>query len=72
MLAGRNAAVWTLIRPDGTRSELRHTVRLYTAPELAAMLERAELSVADAWGGWGDEPLDRHARRLIVKAVRSG
>lgn len=70
VLSGRNRAVWTFVRPDGSRSELRHTVRLYTAPELAAMLERAGLQVADTWGGWAGEPLDREARRLIVKARR--
>ena len=70
-LSGRNRATWTFVRPDGTRSELRHSVRIYTAPELSTMLQAAGLTVGGAWGGWAGEPLDRAARRLIVQATRT-
>jgi SAM-dependent methyltransferase len=55
-LAGRNEVVWTFVRKDGSRSELRHSLRLYTPAELATMFRRAGLQVERAWGSWdGDE-----------------
>ena len=38
LFEGRNRAVWTFLRPDGSRSELRHVVRTYTPWELVALL----------------------------------
>lgn len=51
-LSGRNEVVWTFVRTDGSRSELRHSLRLYTPAELAAMYRRAGLEVERAWGSW--------------------
>jgi SAM-dependent methyltransferase len=55
-LTGRNDVVWTFVRGDGSRSELRHSLRLYTPAELASMFRRAGLPIERAWGSWdGDE-----------------
>lgn len=55
-LSGRNEVVWTFVQPDGSRSELRHSLRLYTPAELTSMFRRAGLEVERAWGSWdGDE-----------------
>ena len=67
-LRGRNTARWTFIRPDGTRSELVHSVRTYAPNELAAMLERAGLEVESAWGGFDGSELSFDGRRLILLA----
>lgn len=67
-LQGRNRATWTFVRPDGERSEIRHSVRLYTAAELAAMLDRAGLDVDGTWGGWDGAELGFDTWRLIVRA----
>ena len=69
-LRGRNAARWTFIRPDGTRSELVHSVRSYTPHELAAMLSRAGLEVIAAWGGFDGSELSFDGARLILLAQK--
>ena len=64
----RSSATWTLTRTDGTRSEMRHSMRIYTCPELCGMLAEAGLAVDGIWGGvdGADHGIDR--RRLIVRA----
>jgi SAM-dependent methyltransferase len=69
-LAGRNLAVWTFIRPDGRRSEIRHSLRMYTPVELRLLLEAAGLSVEGAWGGFDGQELCRDSRRLILRATK--
>jgi SAM-dependent methyltransferase len=68
ILAGRNRAVWTFVRPDGTRSELVHSLRTYAPHELAAMLGRAGLEVEGAWGGFDGSELSFDSWRLILLA----
>jgi SAM-dependent methyltransferase len=68
ILAGRNRAVWTFVRPDGTRSELVHSLRTYAPHELAAMLGRAGLEVKGAWGGFDGSELSFDSWRLILLA----
>jgi SAM-dependent methyltransferase len=70
MLRGRNEATWTFLHPDGTRSELRHRVRLYAPHELARMLERAGLDVVGSWGDFDASELSMTSRRLILRADR--
>ena len=67
-LRGRNQATWTFIRPDGERSELRHSLRIYTPPEIAKMLARAALEVEEAWGDFEGGELTFDAWRLILRA----
>jgi SAM-dependent methyltransferase len=69
-LTGRSAVTWTFVDPGGERSELRHSLRIYTLPELGGMLERAGLPIAATWGGFDGEPYGFETRRLIVHARR--
>jgi len=68
LLAGRNRARWTFIRPDGTRSELRHVVRTYAPWELAALIASAGLEVEEGWGDFEGGPLSYESWRLILLA----
>jgi 2-polyprenyl-3-methyl-5-hydroxy-6-metoxy-1,4-benzoquinol methylase len=71
-LEGRNRARWTFVHPDGSRTELVHSVRTYTPHELAVMLEAAGLAVEAAWGGWDGAELSFKSRRLIFLARKPG
>ena len=68
VLAGRNRAVWTFIRPDGSRSELRHVVRMYAPHELARLVGGAGLAVEDGWGDFEGAPLSYESRRIVLLA----
>ncbi len=68
---GRSTAVWRIVRPDGSRGELRHSMRLYTLPEVERLFAAAGLRVLDVRGSWDGSELDRHGRRLIVCAERA-
>ena len=63
----RSSATWSMVRRDGSRSELRHSMRIYTCPELCGMFARAGLTVDGMWGGVdGSNPgVDR--RRLVLR-----
>jgi len=67
-ITGRSSAVWTLIHADGTRSELVHSMRVYTCPELCGMLTRAGLEPDGVWGGVDGSEYGLDTRRLIVRA----
>jgi SAM-dependent methyltransferase len=69
-LAGRSTATWTLLAPGGGRSELRHSLRVYTLPELRTMLAKAGLETIAAWGGWEGEEYGFEGSRLILHARR--
>ena len=68
--AGRNRAVWTFVRPDGARSELRHVVRMYAPWEVVALLRDAGFEVEEGWGDFEGAPLGHNARRIILLARR--
>ncbi|HSB39718.1 MAG TPA: class I SAM-dependent methyltransferase [Gaiellaceae bacterium] len=70
-LRGRDEATWTFVGPDGGRSELRHSLRAYTAPELVAMLDRAGLEVDGAWGSWEGAELGE-GHRTLLRARKRG
>jgi hypothetical protein len=59
----------TLIESDGRRDSRTFSVRVYTATELLAMIERAGFSEARAYGGFEAEPLAA-STRLVVTAIR--
>ncbi len=65
-LSGRTAATWTFVRTDGSRSELRHVLRAYTAAELGALLERAGLQLEDAWGDFQGAGLGEGPRTILL------
>jgi cyclopropane fatty-acyl-phospholipid synthase-like methyltransferase len=64
-LTGRHEATWTFVRPDGSRSELRHSLRGYTPAELVAMLERAGLELDGSWGSWDGDELGEGSRVIL-------
>jgi SAM-dependent methyltransferase len=68
VLRGRNESVWTFLHPDGSKQEIRHSVRVYAPHELARMLESAGLSIDGSWGDWEGGELTRESRRLILRA----
>jgi SAM-dependent methyltransferase len=63
---GTNQARWTFVRPDGARSELAFSIRVYAPHELVAMVERAGLEVVEIWGGWDGAELSFESKRLIL------
>ena len=65
-LSGRIGATWTFVRTDGSRSELRHSLRAYTAAELVTLLELAGLHLHDAWGGFQGAPLGEGPRTILL------
>ena len=67
---GRSMHAWTIVRPDGSRARRSYSIRMYTAPELEAMLERAGFRVVDLHGGFDGAELTRETWRLIVTAER--
>jgi ubiquinone/menaquinone biosynthesis C-methylase UbiE len=67
-LTGRSNVVWTFVDPRGERTELRHSLRVYTLPELSAMLARAGLEPVETWGDFEGAPFGFESRRLIVRA----
>jgi SAM-dependent methyltransferase len=59
----------TLIEPGGARESRTYTLRIYTATELLAMLDRAGYAGARCLGGLGGEPFEP-ATRLVIVAER--
>jgi 2-polyprenyl-3-methyl-5-hydroxy-6-metoxy-1,4-benzoquinol methylase len=57
-LTGRNDVVWIFVRQDGSRSELRHSLRLYTPAELASMFRRSGIEIERAWASWEGAELE--------------
>ena len=68
---GRSEADWYFFGPNGERRHQFHSVRLYTFPELAAMLSRAGMTVRRTWGNFDDSELGLHSPRMIVLAEKS-
>ena len=71
LLTGRNEVTWTFIREDGGRSELTHSLRVYTPHELARMFELAGLTVAGSWGGFDGQELGFDTWRLILRGNKA-
>jgi SAM-dependent methyltransferase len=70
IIGGRNKAVWTFVRSDGSRSELAHSLRVYAPWELARMLRSAGLEVTGSWGNFDGDELELSSRRLILGAEK--
>jgi SAM-dependent methyltransferase len=71
VIGGRNKATWTFVRPDGDRSKLVHSVRVYAPWELARMLRSAGLDVTGSWGSFDGDDLELGSRRLILRAAKA-
>jgi SAM-dependent methyltransferase len=70
--ASRDLVDYTLLHPDGRRSARRHSVRLYTLTELAAMLGRAGLELRAVWGDLDGGPLELDSSFLVTLSGRRG
>jgi len=70
-LLGRSHATWTFIRPDGSRHEQWHTMRLYTLAELAALLRRAGLDIVETWGDLAGAEYGMDTNRMVVLSRKS-
>lgn len=69
-VTGRSGAHWILLHPDGSRSELVHSVRLYTVPELGALCRRAGLEVERVHAGIDPAEFDGESWRYLLLARR--
>jgi SAM-dependent methyltransferase len=63
---GRNDVLLTMIHADGRRVEHRHSVRIYTATELASMCAAAGLPVDASYGGLDGSPLTLDSRLALL------
>ena len=59
----------TLVPTDGTRESRTMSLRVYTATELLAMLDRAGFSEARCHGGFDGEPFATDTRLVISRAA---
>ena len=64
--AGVAQTTQTLVESGGARESRTWTVRVYTATELVAMVERAGFGDAKCWGGFELEPLSIDTRLVLV------
>ena len=67
---GRSMHTLTIVRPDGSRARRSYSIRMYTAPELEAMLGRTGFRVVELHGGFDGAELTRETWRLILTAER--
>lgn len=65
--AGEIETTHTLIDADGRRESFTYRLRLYTATELARLVEGAGFVEVECFGGLDREPLS-HETRLVVLA----
>jgi SAM-dependent methyltransferase len=70
LLAGRVDTARKIVLPDGTRVERRISFRLFTLPEVRAMLERCGMKVIATYGDFEAAPYEMESRRMIVVAER--
>jgi SAM-dependent methyltransferase len=60
----------TLIRPDGSRSEYRTSVRMRSLDEFLILMREAGLEPEAWYGGLEGSPLDLSSRRLVLVSRR--
>ena len=70
-LAGRLLAKEELFTPAGEYFTMSRSVRIYTLPELAALLRAAGYQITGIYGGIDSSPYGFDSRRLIVTAARA-
>jgi len=68
---GRINVDWLYVPKKGPRVQQYHSLRLYTFTELAAMLDRARLTVRRTWGGLDGRDFSRESPRMVVLAERA-
>jgi ubiquinone/menaquinone biosynthesis C-methylase UbiE len=69
-IKGRTTVVERYRTEDGDEGERYHSIRVYTATELHALLRRAGLDPVDTWGDWDGSAFSFDSTRLIVRAVK--
>jgi 2-polyprenyl-3-methyl-5-hydroxy-6-metoxy-1,4-benzoquinol methylase len=67
---GRSNATWTFVRNDGSRKQIRHSLRVYAPHELIAIFHAAGLDVVGRWGNFDGDEISFDARRLILRGVK--
>jgi len=67
---GRSKGTWTLIRPDGSRSTLDHTMRLYTPAELETMFVSTGMSLVALLDAREGTELTRESFRMLAIAAK--
>jgi ubiquinone/menaquinone biosynthesis C-methylase UbiE len=65
-VAGEVETDFILIEADGSRHAVTYRLRLYTATELARLLEAAGFRHVECFGGFAREPLSRETRLVVV------
>ena len=65
-VAGVAQTTQTLVESTGARESRTWTVRVYTATELVALVERAGFVDVKCWGGWELEPFTPESRLVVV------
>ena len=70
-VTGRINAREITLHPDGRRTEISHSLRLYTYRELEEMLKKAELTIESVWGGFDSRPFTSTSNRMTVIATKT-
>jgi len=70
-VTGRINAREITLHPDGRRTEISHSLRLYPYRELEEMLMKAELSIESVWGGFDSLPFTSTSNRMMVIATKT-
>ena len=65
-MAGEIETTHTLIEAGGPRETFRYRLRLYTATELARLVEEAGFAGVQCFGGLEGEPLSQHTRLVVL------
>jgi ubiquinone/menaquinone biosynthesis C-methylase UbiE len=68
-VAGEIETTHSLVEAGGNRESLTYRFRVYTATELARLVEDAGFSAVECFGGWEREPLSRETRLILVARV---
>jgi SAM-dependent methyltransferase len=69
-VTGEAETTHTLIGADGGRESFEYRMRLYTATELARLVDEAGFAEVECFGGFDREPLS-HDTRLVVLARKA-
>ncbi len=68
---GRRNVRVELFTPAGEHFEMSMSTRIYTLPEISAMLRSTGFEVIDAFGGFDSQPVSFESKRIIVLAQRT-
>lgn len=69
-LTGRNLEKRLRMWKNGKREEVSHFVRIYTIPELVAMLNNSGLNISEMYGDFNANPITFFSKRYILIATK--